>query len=149
MSERSGSKKRKKSTTKRRRRKKRAPTVPPPDSEVWPEQYRGERWKSVYGILFAGKCQLCAYSCALPRSRQLLDKYHGVTRLLHCTNHPESPGALREVLPIETCRNFKMKFWQTPAAKRRKEPAAPTFDESDPSIRRIPLGHGLFAVVDA
>jgi hypothetical protein len=34
--------------------------------DVWPEEYRGERWKSVYAILFAGRCQLCAYSCPLP-----------------------------------------------------------------------------------
>ena len=123
--------------------------MPPPESEAWPEQYRGKRWKSVYGVLFAGKCQLCAYSCALPKSRQLLDKWQGNSRRLLCTNHPDSGGALREVLPIDTCRNFKMKFWQTPCAKRKKELVAPMFDESDPTIRRIPLGHGLFATVDA
>jgi len=139
MSERSEPKKRKKSKAKTRRRKKQAPTVPPADCEVWPQQYRGENFKSVYGVLFAGKCQLCAYSCALPGSRRLLDKWQGNSRKLLCTNHPDSPGLLREVLPIDTCRNFKMKFWQTPA-RRRKEPAAPPFDESDPSIRRIPLG---------
>ncbi|MBN2134054.1 MAG: HNH endonuclease [Sedimentisphaerales bacterium] len=149
MGKRSEPTKRKIRKAKGRRRKKRGPTVPPGDCEVWPQQYRGKRWKSVYGVLFAGKCQLCAYSSALPGSRQLLDKWQGNSRKLLCTNHPDSPGLLREVLPIETCRNFKMKFWQTPAARRRKEPAAPRFDESDPSIRRIPLGHGLFAVVDA
>jgi len=148
MSERSDPKKSKKSKAKARRRKKQAPRVPPADCEVWPQQYRGENFKSVYGVLFAGKCQLCAYSCALPGSRRLLDKWQGNSRKLLCTNHPDSPGLLREVLPIDTCRNFKMKFWQTPA-RRRKEPAAPPFDESDPSIRRIPLGRGLFAVVDA
>jgi len=149
MSERSDPKKRKKSKARARRRKKQVPTVPPADCEVWPEPYRGKCWKSVYGVLFAGRCQLCAYSCGLARSRQLLDKWQGNSRKLLCTNHPDSPGALREVLPIESCRNFKMKFWQRPAARRRKEPAAPRFDESDPSIRRIPLGHGLFAIVDA
>ncbi len=123
--------------------------VPPPDSEVWPEQYRGKNFKSIYAALFMGKCQMCAYSCPLPRSRQLRDRFHGEARLLHCTNHPSCPGQLREVLPIETCRNFKMKFWQTPAPKRKGEPASPVFDGSDPTVRRIPLGHGLFAVVDA
>ena len=94
-------------TTRRRRRK--APRVPPPDSPIWPEQYRGKNWKSIYAILFAGRCQLCVYSCPLPRWRQLRDKFHGETRLLLCTNHPDRPGELLEVLPIETCRNFKPK----------------------------------------
>ena len=34
----------------------RRPRVPPPESDIWPEQYRGERWKPIYAILFAGKC---------------------------------------------------------------------------------------------
>ena len=122
--------------------------VPPADCEVWPEQYRGENFKSVYAVLFMGKCQMCAYSCAQPKSRQVLDKIHGVDRLLLCTNHPDSGGKLCEVLPIETCRNFKMKFWQTPSNRPEKKAPAPIFDESDPSLRRIPLGRGLFAMVD-
>lgn len=122
--------------------------VPPADCEVWPEQYRGERWKPVYAVLFMGKCQTCAYSCAQTKSRQILDKIHGVDRLLLCTNHPDSGGKLCEVLPIETCRNYKMKSWQTPSGRPEKEPPAPMFEESDPSIRRISLGRGLFAMVD-
>jgi hypothetical protein len=129
--------------------RRRRPKVPPADSKVWPEQYRGKRWKSVYAILFAGRCQLCAYSCALPKSRQLRDKWHGVTRLLLCTNHPDSSGELREVLPLDTCRNFKPKRWQPRRAKRVESQAALLGPESDPSVRRIPLGHGLFATVDA
>lgn len=123
--------------------------VPPPDSKVWPEQYRGKRWKSVYAILFGGRCQLCAYSCPLPRSRQLLDKWLGVARLLLCTNHPRSAGELREVLPIETCRNFRPKSWLPPRAapgERRRPRAA---DVPDDEVRHIPLGNGLFATVDA
>jgi hypothetical protein len=114
----------------RRRRAQRRWVVPPPDRDVWPEEYRGERWKSDYAILFAGRCQLCAYSCPLPRSRQLLDKWLGVARRLLCTNHPDSPGELREVLPIDTCRNFKAKSWLPPRSRlgkrgrcvKRKEP---------------------------
>jgi hypothetical protein len=137
-----------KATPKARRARKRW-AVPPPDSDVWPEQYRGKRWKSVYAILFTGRCQLCAYSCPLPKSRQLRDRWMGVTRLLLCTNHPDSAGELREVLPIGTCRNFKPKAWKPACAKRAKLQANPTTGESDPNVRRIPLGRGLFALVDA
>jgi hypothetical protein len=135
--------------TRARRRQRRMPRVPPPESTVWPEQYRGKRWKPVYAILFAGRCQLCAYSCPLPRSRQLMDKWRGATRLLLCFNHPSAGGELREVLPIDTCRNFRAKAWQPPRPKAEKGPATPAYDESDPSVRRIPVGRGLFAIVDA
>jgi hypothetical protein len=134
--------------TKGRPARRRIPGVPPPDSAIWPEQYRGERWKPIYGLIFAGKCQLCVYSCPLPKSRQLLDKWHGQTRLLLCTNHPASPGELREVLPTDTCRHFKVKRWHWPRTQPpRKLPPPPS--ESDPSVRRIHLANGLFAVVDA
>jgi len=126
------------SKTPARRRRRKAPRVPPPDSSVWPEQYRGKNWKSVYAILFARTCQLCTYSCPLPKSRQLLDKWRRATRLLLCTNHPNAgDGELREVLPIDTCRNFETKRWSSPRAKRDDAPASPPFDESDPSGRRI------------
>lgn len=131
------------------RRPWKAPQVPPPDSAIWPEQYRGENWKSAYAILFAGRCQLCAYSCPLSRSRQLRDKFHGETRLLLCTNHPGSPGELHEVLPIETCRNFKAVRWRRFCPKPPKARAPMTMDEDDPQVRRIPLGKGLFATIDA
>ena len=72
----------------KRRVPRRLPRVPPPESEVWPEECRGENWKPIYAILFAGKCQLCAHSCPLPKSRRMLDKWSGMTRLLHCTNYP-------------------------------------------------------------
>jgi len=123
--------------------------VPPPDSSLWPEQYRGRNWKPVYAILFAGRCQLCAYACPLPRWRQLRDKLHGEPRLLLCTNHPDSPGELHEVLPIEMCRNFQAKRWQRPCRKPAQEVPATTTNECDPQVRRIPVGKGLFATVDA
>jgi len=132
-----------------RRVRKRKRKVPPPESAVWPQEYRGPRWKSVFAILFAGKCQLCAYSCPLPKSRQLRDKLLRVNRLLLCTNHPAGPGELVEVLPTDTCRNFKAKRWF-------RRPASPAQDASDsatcascPGVRRIPVGQGLFATVDA
>ncbi len=123
--------------------------VPPADSPIWPEEYRGKRWKSVYAILFAGRCQLCAYSCRLPNSRRLLDKWWRVTRLLLCTNHPSEPGELVEVLPIDTCRNFKAKSWQRPRPRRVQGRSRTRDSTSETEVRRIPLGRGLFATVDA
>jgi hypothetical protein len=139
----------KKRQARRRLTRTQIPGVPPGENAIWPEQYRGKRWKPIYGLLFAGKCQLCAYSCPLPKSRQVMDKWHGQTRLLLCTNHPAGPGELREVLPIETCRNFKAKSWQPARSKPAQRQPVVTADECDPTVRRIPLGHGLFATVDA
>jgi hypothetical protein len=137
----------KKENTKARVARKR-PVMPPPESEIWPEEYRGKRWKPAFAILFAGRCQLCAYSCPLPKSRQLRDKLLGVTRLLQCTNHPSSPGELLEVLPTDTCRNFRAKRWKP--AGQGKGIANPTEGpESNPQVRRIMLSQGLFATVDA
>ncbi len=118
-----------------KRRRKKPLKVPPPDCTVWPEQYRREHWKSVYAILFARRCQLCAYSCPLPKSRQLLNRIHGQTRLLLCTNHPSFPGELCEVLPIETCRNFKKTRWQPPCSRPTEDRRHPTADECDPQVR--------------
>lgn len=134
---------------KQRKRWKPPLKVPPPDCTVWPEQYRGDKWKPVYAILFGGRCQMCAYSCPLPKSRQILDKIHGQYRLLLCTNHPSCPGELCEVLPIETCRNFEPKRWRTPCRQMPEDARRSTTDECDPTIRRIPLGKGFFATVDA
>jgi hypothetical protein len=87
------------------------------DQGMWPEECREANWKPVYAFLFADECRLCAYSCPLPKSRRLRDKFLGVTRLLHCTNHPANPGGIEEVLPTPTCRNFKAKPWRRPKAE--------------------------------
>jgi len=123
--------------------------VPPPESEVWPEEYRGENWKPIYAILFAGKCQLCAHSCALPKSRQMRDKWTGMTRLLQCMNHPAHPGEIEEVLPVDTCRNFKPKCWKWPRAKRVENLRPQTTRKTGGKTERIPLGDGLFVTIDA
>ena len=34
----------------------------------------GRRWRPIYAKRFAGRCQLCAYSCPLSKLRQLLDE---------------------------------------------------------------------------
>jgi hypothetical protein len=123
--------------------------VPPPECDVWPEQYRGENWKPAYAFIFEGKCQLCAHSCPLPKSRQLMDKYQGNTRLLHCTNHPRYRGQIVEVLPTDTCRNFKAKRWKVPVDKPKEGPRRPTPGKRGQKVERIPLGDNLVALVDA
>ena len=127
------------------------PKVPPPDSPVWPEEYRGDRWKPIYAFFFAGKCQLCAYSFAKPKWRRTWTSAI-VSRMILCTNHPRSPGELREMLPTETCRNFKPKRWWAARGKPKRGPSLPPplGDQADPTIRHIPVGNdGLFATVDA
>ena len=127
----------------------RRPRVPPPDSEVWPEQYRGKRWRPAFAYLFAGKCVLCAYSCPLSKWRQGMDRCTGLPHLLLCSNHPDSPGELVEMLPTETCRNFKPRSWKPTRAKPAPDRPAPAADESDPTVRRIRVGCHRFATVDA
>jgi len=131
--------------------RRRLPQVPPPESELWPECCRGKRWKSVFAILFGGKCQLCAYSFEPPRSQQLRNKWLGQTPTLLCTNHPGSPGALQEVLPTGTCRNFRAKHWKPTASEQTGKGQAEATEDAtfDESVRRISLSQGLFATVDA
>lgn len=131
------------------RRPRQRPRVPPPESDIWPEEYRGANWKPVYAWLYAGKCQLCAHSCPLPKSRQLRDKYLGVNRLLHCTNHPANPGGIEEVLPTGTCRNFKEKAWHWQEKRRVQAPVRLPRSTPAHRVERIRLGHGLCATVDA
>lgn len=135
--------------TRARVEQRRRPHVPPPESDVWPEEYRGKNWKPAYAFLFEGKCQLCAHSCPLPKSRQLLDKCTGITRLLHCTNHPRNPGGIDEVLPTDTCRNFKLKPWRRPKTRASASTSLPTPCKLRRGDKKIPLGNGLFVIVDA
>jgi hypothetical protein len=127
----------------------RRPKVPPPDSDIWPEEYRGERWKPIFAFLFAGKCILCAHSCPLPRSRRLEDKWRRLSHRLHCTHHPSNPGGIEEVLVTDTCRNFKPKRWYHRPRGLARTRAAPPPAKSRGRTERIPLGNGLFATVDA
>jgi hypothetical protein len=127
----------------------RMPRVPPAESDAWPEEYRAANWKPAYAFIFAGKCQLCAHSCPLPRSRQLRDKWTGTTRLLQCTNHPAYPGEIEEVLPTDTCRNFKPKWWRLPRRKSQRREGRPAAAASGRKGKRIPLGNGRFAIVEA
>jgi hypothetical protein len=123
--------------------------LPPPESELWPPWCRGELWNWESAKFYVGRCQLCAYSCQPSEGRRRLDKLTGLPMFLVCTNHPDSPGRMREVIPTDTCRNFKTKYWMAERVKSaRQTPEAAAF-ESDKRVRRIPLGHDRFAIVDA
>jgi hypothetical protein len=52
-----------------------------------------------------------------------------------CSNHPDAPGELREVFPSRICRNY------------RPQPRAPA--QPADTVRRIPMAHGQFVLVDA
>ncbi len=129
--------------------KRRLAHVPPPDSDIWPPEYRGERWKLAYAILLAGKCLLCRYSFPQPESRRMRDRWLRQRTPLFCTNHPSCPGELIEVLESDTCRNFRARRWQRPRAKPAPNLPRSTLRPSKTGVRRIPVGRDLFATVDA
>ena len=78
-------------------------------------------------------CLNCIYLCWDPR-RWLRSLAMDEPLVPMCANHPQWPGQLREV-PGTACRNYK--------------PKPPEPDESDDTVRRIPLSDGQFALVDA
>ena len=123
--------------------------LPPPESELWPEYCRGKLWTWASARFYVGRCQLCAYACLPSAKRRCLDKLGNLPTFLLCTNHPDSPGELREVLPTGMCRNFKPKPWKRARPKPAPDIVRPTTCGSGRGVRRIPLGQGLFATVDA
>lgn len=85
-------------------------------------------------------CANCAYAMR-PVGRWfhiILSHWPG---LLACISHPETPGQMREVSRLDTCRHFRPKY--KPAVRR--EPPEPPSDD----IRYIALTKGRFAIVDA
>ena len=78
----------------------------------------------------AENCYKCLYACFDPEV-WLRYMWSGLPPVPMCANYPDSPGQLREVTG-SPCRNF------------RRKPATPGGD-----IRRIPVGGGLYAYVDA
>jgi len=121
--------------------------MPPAESELWPEHCRGKNWTWEAARFYVGRCQLCAYSSQPSEGRRRLDRLANLPTFLVCTNHPDSPGQLRDALPTDTCRNFKERQWI--AERPRKVKPDDATAESDDTIRRIPLGHDRFAIVDA
>ena len=131
------------------RRGRRRVAAPPTESEFWPVWCRGKLWTREAAGWFAGRCQLCAYACPPPEGQRRLNKRAGLPTFLICTNHPASPGRMREVMPTERCRNYKAPHWQRPRTKSaRRTPTSPTC-QPDGKVRHIPIGRGLFVTVDA
>jgi hypothetical protein len=60
---------------------------------------------------------------------------------LTCVNHPDTPGRMIQVMPSDTCRNFRPR--REPPV--RLDPPQP----ADDGLRRIALTKGKFATVDA
>jgi hypothetical protein len=76
-------------------------------------------------------CHGCVYSTwDLGQAMQGLSM--GWVQRPMCANHPDTPGLMRPTPLGETCRNY------------RTRPATPEGD-----VKRIPLGNGLYAYVDA
>jgi hypothetical protein len=139
----------KKGKTRTPRGGKRGGRVPPAQSDLWPVWCQGKLWTREAARWFAGRCQLCAYACPPPEGWRRLSKRAALPSFLICTNHPDSPGRMREVMPTETCRNFMAQRWRPPRVKSaRKMPRSPTCEPKG-KVRHIPVGHGLFATVDA
>ena len=78
-------------------------------------------------------CLNCVYVCCDP-CEWLRCHDRGEPLVPRCANHPQWPGQLREV-PGTPCRNY--------------QPKPPPPDESDDTVRRIPLSNGQFVLVDA
>ena len=76
-------------------------------------------------------CHNCIY-CYYSWSMKMSAFAPGFPARPLCSNHPDAPGQLREVSSSGLCRNY------------RPKPPAPEGD-----IKRIPLGNGQFALVDA
>ena len=129
--------------------RKRPRSLPAPESELWPEYCRGKNWTWAAARFYVGRCQLCAYSCGLSEGRRRLDRLAHLPTFLLCTNHPDSPGHLRDVLPTDRCRNFKAARWLRPRSGTKKKGGGPAIRTPRGKVRRIPLGGGLFATVDA
>jgi len=87
-----------------------------------------------------GKCCDCAYAGPEPTLwiKGLTIAYPAT---LTCVNHPDAPGRMIQVMPSDTCRNFRPRR-QPPV---RLDPPQP----ADDGLRRIALTKGKFATVDA
>jgi hypothetical protein len=122
---------------------------PPRDSELWPELCRGPYWEKRIAMLYVGKCRMCAYASAPSRGQQFFNRKLLLPPYLLCTNHPGSPGQLRDVMETQTCQNFQQKPWfRERSGKPKREPDRATHPGDD-TVRQIALGHGRFALVDA
>jgi hypothetical protein len=87
-----------------------------------------------------GRCYQCVYSgCEPTLWVKHLTIAWPATRT--CVNHPEAPGEMKQVMPGETCRNFRPR----PQPPTRLDPPA----SPKQGLRYIALTKGKFATVDA
>jgi hypothetical protein len=128
---------------------KRPRSMPAPESDLWPEWCRGKLWTWELARFYVGRCQLCVYACPPTEGRRRRDMTAFLPTYLLCVNHPDSPGQLREVMPTGMCRNFKAARWLRPRSGSAKKGGGQAICTTRGKVRRIPLGGGLFATVDA
>ena len=87
-----------------------------------------------------GKCYQCLYRGCEPTRWVKQFKLAGpATRT--CINHPAAPGEMKQVMPGESCRNFRPR----PQPRIRAEEPPPPQE----GLRYIALTQGKFATVDA
>jgi hypothetical protein len=121
-----------------------------------PVRRRGEPRRPVKKWCVKACCRNCVYAVR-PTTRWLRLSLLRWPGLGICFNKAGCDGRLEEICAEGVCRNFQ-------ARQRRQRPAEheppevdpicragadPAAWESDAGVRRIPLTHGLFAIVDA
>jgi hypothetical protein len=86
-----------------------------------------------------GKCCNCLYAGPEPTLwiKGLTIAYPAT---LTCVNHPDGLGEMKQVMPSDTCRNFR---------PRRQPPVRLDAPPADQGLRRIAPTKGKFAPVDA
>ena len=79
-----------------------------------------------------GKCCDCAY--AGPETLWIKGLTIAYPATLTCVNHPDAPGQMIQVMPSDTCRNFRPR--REPPVRLNPTPLA------DNGLRRIALTKG-------
>jgi len=98
---------------------------------------------------------MCEHACHPSERICTVNAIAGVSTPLLCTEHPDSPGQLREVWPTETCRNFRQRREQRPRVERPDRVDNKALRADSPVYQsheyrkacRIELSGGYFALV--
>jgi len=98
---------------------------------------------------------MCEHACHPSEAIRKVNAIAGVSTPLLCTEHPASPGRLREVWPTETCRNFRQaREAMKPRRGKRENVDVRAVDWSSSVYKcyenscRIKLSDDLFVIVD-
>lgn len=137
-------------------RKRDRAALPPPESDVWPIWCRGKLWEPEVARYYIGRCQLCEHAWRPSELRRRLNSAGSVATPLLCTDHPDSPGKIREVWPTQMCRHFRqVRVEKKQRRVRPKENMDPRLvDWNSPEYKcyenscRIKLSNDYFVVVD-